>query len=200
MTDGRTIAHAPRRRVAATTRCGWACAAGIRSTNAVVADAAARGTRGRRRTFSDSAGGDSHGAGGRRVAGPSRMAAVARARRAASTARTTRPARARWRRTSARRTAGRCRSSSARCATSTSPACSRRSASAPRLRLLRRRTRRGPWRPPSSRPSPARWRPSMPVITSRRPADAIAHAASSGSPVVVAGSLYLVGEIRWQIS
>jgi dihydrofolate synthase/folylpolyglutamate synthase len=42
--------------------------------------------------------------------------------------------------------------------------------------------------------------PGVPVIECRRPADAIAHGAAWGSPVVAAGSLYLVGEIRGQIS
>jgi dihydrofolate synthase/folylpolyglutamate synthase len=39
-------------------------------------------------------------------------------------------------------------------------------------------------------------RPHLPVDVATDPADALARAASAGSPIVVAGSLYLAGEIR----
>jgi dihydrofolate synthase/folylpolyglutamate synthase len=39
-------------------------------------------------------------------------------------------------------------------------------------------------------------RPYLPVDVATDPADALARAASAGSPIVVAGSLYLAGEIR----
>jgi hypothetical protein len=38
------------------------------------------------------------------------------------------------------------------------------------------------------------------VTAIERPRDAIAHAARLGSPVVVAGSLYLAGEVRQEFS
>lgn len=42
----------------------------------------------------------------------------------------------------------------------------------------------------------ARVAPECPVACRERPEDAVRHAASLGSPVVVAGSLYLAGEVR----
>jgi dihydrofolate synthase / folylpolyglutamate synthase len=42
--------------------------------------------------------------------------------------------------------------------------------------------------------------PEVPAITRARPSEALTHAMSLGEPVVIAGSLYLVGEIRPRIS
>jgi dihydrofolate synthase/folylpolyglutamate synthase len=42
----------------------------------------------------------------------------------------------------------------------------------------------------------ARLSPDRPVAWFDRPGDAVRHAAGLGSPVVVAGSLYLAGEVR----
>jgi dihydrofolate synthase / folylpolyglutamate synthase len=42
--------------------------------------------------------------------------------------------------------------------------------------------------------------PQVPAITRARPSEALTHAMSLGAPVVVAGSLYLAGEIRPRIS
>ena len=42
--------------------------------------------------------------------------------------------------------------------------------------------------------------PGVPAIAVARPPDALMHAMSNGHPTVVAGSLYLAGEIRAGIS
>jgi folylpolyglutamate synthase/dihydropteroate synthase len=42
--------------------------------------------------------------------------------------------------------------------------------------------------------------PDVPAITRAQPSEALTHAMSLGDPVVVAGSLYLAGEIRADIS
>ncbi len=46
----------------------------------------------------------------------------------------------------------------------------------------------------------ARIAPDLPVAWFARPDDAVAHASGLGSPIVVAGSLYLAGEVRAQFS
>jgi dihydrofolate synthase/folylpolyglutamate synthase len=46
----------------------------------------------------------------------------------------------------------------------------------------------------------ARVAPGIPAVTFDRPSDALKHATSLGHPVIVAGSLYLAGEIRAGIS
>jgi dihydrofolate synthase/folylpolyglutamate synthase len=46
----------------------------------------------------------------------------------------------------------------------------------------------------------ARFAPDRPVVSFDQPADAIRYAAGFGSPVVVAGSLYLAGEVRAEFS
>ena len=55
-------------------------------------------------------------------------------------------------------------------------------------------------RPADLLASAARVAPDVPASVSAGPIDALTRAASLGSPVVVAGSLYLAGEIRAQIS
>jgi dihydrofolate synthase/folylpolyglutamate synthase len=55
-------------------------------------------------------------------------------------------------------------------------------------------------RPADLAEAAARVAPDRPSIAFDRPGDAIRHAARLGSPVVVAGSLYLVGEVRAEFS
>ena len=55
-------------------------------------------------------------------------------------------------------------------------------------------------RPADLAAAAARVAPDRPAIAVDRPGDAVRHAARLGSPVVVAGSLYLAGEVRAEFS